>query len=61
MRRSADLVFGINQFVVSVKRSASLDETVRMSTAKGNHLRFTFPAFDSSLVTVGVGTFEGTE
>jgi hypothetical protein len=61
MRRSADLVFGIYQFVVSVKRSVSLDETARMSTAKGNLPRFTLAAFDSSLVTVGGGRVEVME
>jgi hypothetical protein len=53
MRRSADLVFGINQLVVSLKRSGSLDERAQMSTAKGVHRRFTLAAFDSFLVVAG--------
>jgi hypothetical protein len=53
MRRSADLVFGINQLVLSLKRSASLDERAQMSTAKGAHRRFTFAAFDSFLLIAG--------
>ena len=50
MRRSADLVFGINQFVVSFKRSVSLDKRAPMSMAKGAHQRFTLAAFGSFLV-----------
>jgi len=56
MRRSADFVFGINQMVVSFKRSVSLDESARMSTAKGDHLRFTLAAFGCFLLrTEGMG------
>jgi hypothetical protein len=62
MRRSADFVFGIYQFVVLLKRAANLNELARMSTAKGAHRRFTLAAFGSSLVmTGGVGRIAAME